>query len=139
MTPDVQPLVAGNWKMNGTRASLNQIKAIIRDSADWNYDGDAERPATWRDYPRLDVGAAIDLAMQRRKGGLQRLSFEKIRPQPAPKPATDMAFFRSNQANTKSLAALANDDSSPFQTNSRIRSELFDDRRDDGSLVYGRV
>ena len=28
MTPDVQPLVAGNWKMNGTRASLDQIKAI---------------------------------------------------------------------------------------------------------------
>lgn len=28
MTPDVRPLVAGNWKMNGTRASLNEIKAI---------------------------------------------------------------------------------------------------------------
>lgn len=28
MTPDVLPLVAGNWKMNGTRASLDQIKAI---------------------------------------------------------------------------------------------------------------
>jgi triosephosphate isomerase len=28
MTPDVQPLVAGNWKMNGTRDSLDQIKAI---------------------------------------------------------------------------------------------------------------
>ncbi|MDO1583702.1 triose-phosphate isomerase [Rhizobium oryzicola] len=28
MTPDVRPLVAGNWKMNGTRASLDQIKAI---------------------------------------------------------------------------------------------------------------
>lgn len=28
MTPDVRPLVAGNWKMNGTRESLDQIKAI---------------------------------------------------------------------------------------------------------------
>ncbi len=28
MTPDVRPLVAGNWKMNGTRDSLDQIKAI---------------------------------------------------------------------------------------------------------------
>ena len=28
MTPDVRPLVAGNWKMNGTRGSLDQIKAI---------------------------------------------------------------------------------------------------------------
>ncbi|WP_416066261.1 triose-phosphate isomerase [Rhizobium sp. ZK1] len=30
MTPDVRPLVAGNWKMNGTRASLDQIKAIAQ-------------------------------------------------------------------------------------------------------------
>ncbi|MBU4529620.1 MAG: triose-phosphate isomerase [Hoeflea sp.] len=28
MTPDIRPLVAGNWKMNGTRESLDQIKAI---------------------------------------------------------------------------------------------------------------
>ncbi len=28
MTPDVTPLVAGNWKMNGTRDSLNEIKAM---------------------------------------------------------------------------------------------------------------
>lgn len=28
MTPNVRPLVAGNWKMNGTRDSLDQIKAI---------------------------------------------------------------------------------------------------------------
>ncbi|QRM55426.1 triose-phosphate isomerase [Sinorhizobium sp. BG8] len=28
MTPEVKPLVAGNWKMNGTRASLDQIKAM---------------------------------------------------------------------------------------------------------------
>ncbi|MCA1406807.1 triose-phosphate isomerase [Ensifer sp. IC3342] len=28
MTPDIRPLVAGNWKMNGTRASLDEIKAM---------------------------------------------------------------------------------------------------------------
>ncbi|MGK6316781.1 triose-phosphate isomerase [Neorhizobium sp. DT-125] len=28
MTPDVRPLVAGNWKMNGTRESLTEIKAM---------------------------------------------------------------------------------------------------------------
>ncbi|MDP3523076.1 MAG: triose-phosphate isomerase, partial [Hoeflea sp.] len=30
MTPDIRPLVAGNWKMNGTRESLDQIKAIAQ-------------------------------------------------------------------------------------------------------------
>ena len=28
MTPNVRPLVAGNWKMNGTRASLDELKAM---------------------------------------------------------------------------------------------------------------
>jgi triosephosphate isomerase len=28
MTPDIRPLVAGNWKMNGTRENLAEIKAI---------------------------------------------------------------------------------------------------------------
>ncbi|MBL0375066.1 triose-phosphate isomerase [Rhizobium sp. KVB221] len=28
MTPEIRPLVAGNWKMNGTRESLNELKAI---------------------------------------------------------------------------------------------------------------
>lgn len=28
MTPDVRPLVAGNWKMNGTRESLSQLKVM---------------------------------------------------------------------------------------------------------------
>ena len=28
MTPDIRPLVAGNWKMNGLRSDLDQIKAI---------------------------------------------------------------------------------------------------------------
>ena len=27
-TPGIKPLVAGNWKMNGTRESLNELKAI---------------------------------------------------------------------------------------------------------------
>src|SRR5579862_7233599 len=30
MTPGVQPLVAGNWKMNGLRSSLGEIAAIRR-------------------------------------------------------------------------------------------------------------
>ncbi|MDF1607353.1 triose-phosphate isomerase [Hoeflea sp. YIM 152468] len=29
MTPDIRPLVAGNWKMNGTRENLAEIKAMI--------------------------------------------------------------------------------------------------------------
>jgi triosephosphate isomerase len=28
MTPGIRPLVAGNWKMNGTGASLNELRAI---------------------------------------------------------------------------------------------------------------
>ncbi|OJF91795.1 triose-phosphate isomerase [Pararhizobium antarcticum] len=28
MTPDIRPLVAGNWKMNGLRGALDQIKAM---------------------------------------------------------------------------------------------------------------
>lgn len=28
MTPDVRPLVAGNWKMNGQRQQLNELKAM---------------------------------------------------------------------------------------------------------------
>lgn len=28
MTPDVRPLVAGNWKMNGTREALTELKAM---------------------------------------------------------------------------------------------------------------
>ena len=28
MTPGIRPLVAGNWKMNGTLASLNELRAI---------------------------------------------------------------------------------------------------------------
>lgn len=28
MTPGIRPLVAGNWKMNGTSASLGELRAI---------------------------------------------------------------------------------------------------------------
>lgn len=34
MTPEVRPLVAGNWKMNGTRESLNELKAIAEGMGD---------------------------------------------------------------------------------------------------------
>lgn len=34
MTPDVRPLVAGNWKMNGTRAALDELKAIAEGVSD---------------------------------------------------------------------------------------------------------
>ncbi|WP_430258807.1 triose-phosphate isomerase [Neorhizobium sp. IRS_2294] len=30
MTPEIRPLIAGNWKMNGTRDSLPEIKAIAQ-------------------------------------------------------------------------------------------------------------
>lgn len=30
MTPGIRPLVAGNWKMNGTRASLTELRLIAR-------------------------------------------------------------------------------------------------------------
>ena len=32
-TPGIRPLVAGNWKMNGTRDSLNELKAIAEGSS----------------------------------------------------------------------------------------------------------
>lgn len=38
MTPDVRPLVAGNWKMNGTRESLSELKAIAEGVAELNAD-----------------------------------------------------------------------------------------------------
>ena len=38
MTPDVKPLVAGNWKMNGLTASLQEIRAINAGISD-NKDG----------------------------------------------------------------------------------------------------
>jgi triosephosphate isomerase (TIM) len=41
MTPDVRPLVAGNWKMNGLTASLSEIEAM-RASADAGEAGAAE-------------------------------------------------------------------------------------------------
>ncbi len=41
MTPDVRPLVAGNWKMNGLRASLSEI-AAMRKAVDAGKAGAAE-------------------------------------------------------------------------------------------------
>jgi triosephosphate isomerase (TIM) len=41
MTPDVRPLVAGNWKMNGLKASLGEI-AAIRDAVERGEAGIAE-------------------------------------------------------------------------------------------------
>ena len=41
MTPDVRPLVAGNWKMNGLSGSLAEIDAM-RQAADAGESGDAE-------------------------------------------------------------------------------------------------
>src|SRR5271166_2534386 len=41
MTPDVRPLVAGNWKMNGLSASLAEIDAM-RKAADSGEAGAAE-------------------------------------------------------------------------------------------------
>ena len=32
MTPGIRPLVAGNWKMNGTAESLPQLAAIAKAS-----------------------------------------------------------------------------------------------------------
>ncbi len=36
MLTRVKPLVAGNWKMNGTLASLNEIKKILESSSNYN-------------------------------------------------------------------------------------------------------
>ncbi|MCO6186286.1 triose-phosphate isomerase [Rhizobium sp. L1K21] len=38
MTPEVRPLVAGNWKMNGTRAALDELKAIAEGVSSINAD-----------------------------------------------------------------------------------------------------
>lgn len=49
MTPDVKPLVAGNWKMNGTEASLGEIEAVcaaLADKGDVAYDTLLCVPAT---------------------------------------------------------------------------------------------
>jgi subtilisin family serine protease len=126
-------------KQVNSRFSVNQIRAIIQDSADWNQDGDVERPATWLDYPRLDIGDAIDLAYQRSGGGLRRLSYDEIKPQKAPKPATDMQWFKSSPR-TRGLSVLSAGDErrrSPFNADRRIESDLLDLR--ERSSIYGRI
>jgi triosephosphate isomerase len=68
MTPDVRPLVAGNWKMNGLRASLEEIAAMRR-GVDAGAAGAAEiaicPPATLlSDAARLLEGGALRLGAQ---------------------------------------------------------------------------
>lgn len=49
MTPGIRPLVAGNWKMNGTRASLAELRALVeaaRDGGRWPADVLLCLPAT---------------------------------------------------------------------------------------------
>ncbi len=75
MTPDVRPFVAGNWKMNGLSASLDEIEAM-RKAADAGEAGPAELavcpPAT------LLAQAAWKL-----KGGKLALGAQDCHPEPS--------------------------------------------------------
>ena len=75
MTPDVRPLVAGNWKMNGLAASLSEIEAMRR-AADAGEAGGAELavcpPAT------LIAQAAAKL-----RGGKLILGAQDCHPEPS--------------------------------------------------------
>jgi triosephosphate isomerase len=61
MTPDVRPLVAGNWKMNGLRGSLAEVDAI-RKAVDAGESGSAELlvcpPATLIAQAALRIGSS---------------------------------------------------------------------------------
>lgn len=48
MTTDIRPLIAGNWKMHGTRSSLSELKAMAEGFAEYagNADGLICPPAT---------------------------------------------------------------------------------------------
>jgi triosephosphate isomerase (TIM) len=50
MTPGIRPLIAGNWKMNGTKAQLPELAAIAK--------GFAEGPAT-----RMDAMVALPFTL----------------------------------------------------------------------------
>ena len=68
MTPGVRPLVAGNWKMNGLRASLGEIRAM-RQAVDAGKAGSAEvavcPPATLLcDAAQCLEGGALRLGAQ---------------------------------------------------------------------------
>ena len=72
MTPGIRPLVAGNWKMNGTGASLNELRAIGHGFMS-GLDAETEAlicpPATLADARRR---GAVDDAGQGRRPGLPR-------------------------------------------------------------------
>ncbi|WP_265519849.1 triose-phosphate isomerase [Nitratireductor luteus] len=40
MTPDIRPLIAGNWKMHGTRSSLEELRAIAEGFTGFALDAD---------------------------------------------------------------------------------------------------
>jgi triosephosphate isomerase (TIM) len=75
MTPDVRPLVAGNWKMNGLAASLSEIEAMRR-AADAGEAGEAELavcpPAT-----------LIAQAASKLRGGKLILGAQDCHPEPS--------------------------------------------------------
>ena len=113
-------------KQVNSRFSVNSIKAIIQDSADWNQDGDVERPATYLDFPRLDIGDAINLAYKRR-GGARPLSYDKVDVQPAPKRMA-VGAPAAGSTRSKTLGIAADDvPRTPFSKGSnRIESDLLD-------------
>jgi triosephosphate isomerase len=46
MTPQIKPLIAGNWKMNGTSSQLSELVAIAAGVSDEKYDALICTPAT---------------------------------------------------------------------------------------------
>lgn len=46
MTPEIKPLIAGNWKMNGTSSELPELEAIATGVTGLNYDALICTPAT---------------------------------------------------------------------------------------------
>ena len=82
MTPDVRPLVAGNWKMNGLSASLVEIEAMRR-AADA---GEAGRGRT-RGLPAGDAARPGRLEAQGRHARARRARTATPR-RAAPSPAT---------------------------------------------------
>ncbi len=75
MTPDVRPLVAGNWKMNGLKASLAEIEAM-RKAADAGEAGAAELAV----MPPFTLIAA---AAEKLAGGSVTWGGQDVSPQPA--------------------------------------------------------
>jgi subtilisin family serine protease len=105
-------------KQVNSRFSVNAISAIMQDSADWNQDGDVERPATYLDFPRLDIGNAIGLAYKRR-GGARPLSFDRVDVQDTP-PAITASSSTVGATRSKTLGLLA----APFNNGTKIEGDL---------------